>query len=66
MKNLKIILVILSFISFSSCSKSDDNLQEIECGTHSGNQLYKGPRGGCYYYNTNDNKTYVDECECDC
>jgi hypothetical protein len=36
------------------------------CGTHNGHQLYKGPNGGCYYYNSNGNKTYVDASECHC
>lgn len=29
-----------------------------------GRQLHVGPRGGCYYYNSNGNKTYVDRSEC--
>lgn len=85
MKNLKIILVIASFISLSSCSITDDNIvatqhtssntsstntdssdTETACGFHNGNQLYKGPEGGCYYYNSNGNKTYVDRSECNC
>jgi hypothetical protein len=36
------------------------------CGTHSGHQLYKGSSGGCYYINSNGNKTYVDASECHC
>lgn len=36
------------------------------CGIHNGKQLYTGPRGGCYYINSNDNKTYVDRSECNC
>lgn len=36
------------------------------CGTHNGHQLYKGSSGGCYYYNSNGNKTYVDASECHC
>jgi len=39
---------------------------EWECGTHNGNTLYTGPEGGCYYYNSNGNKTYVEREECDC
>lgn len=58
-------LVILSalFLATLSCSKSDD---AASCGTHNGNQLYKGPQGGCYYINSNGNKTYVDASECNC
>ena len=29
-----------------------------------GRQLHIGPRGGCYYINSNGNKTYVDRSEC--
>ncbi|MDJ1483487.1 PKD domain-containing protein [Cytophagaceae bacterium YF14B1] len=36
------------------------------CGTHNGKPLYKGPQGGCYYINSNGNKTYVDRSECKC
>ncbi|MCS3800173.1 hypothetical protein [Niastella sp. OAS944] len=36
------------------------------CGTHNGKQLYKGSDGGCYYINSNGNKTYVDRNECHC
>ena len=27
---------------------------------------YKGPRGGCYYFNSNGNKTYVSRSQCSC
>ena len=37
-----------------------------DCGKHKGKQLYKGPRGGCYYINSKGNKTYVDKSECNC
>jgi hypothetical protein len=36
------------------------------CGNHNGNSLYIGPQGGCYYYNRNGNKTYVDRSKCRC
>lgn len=39
---------------------------EWPCGTHNGNQLITGERGGCYYINKNGNKTYVDRSECSC
>lgn len=29
-----------------------------------GRVLHRGPRGGCYYINSNGNKTYVDRSEC--
>ncbi|WP_420571934.1 hypothetical protein [Kordia sp.] len=80
MKNLKIVLITLSFISLLACSSTDDSIDtdlgttgsssdvdtEIKCGFHNGNQLWKGPQGGCYYYNSSGNKTYVDRDECDC
>ena len=40
--------------------------EEWPCGTHNGNQLRTGERGGCYYINSNGNKTYVDRSECHC
>ena len=33
-------------------------------GTYNTNILYLGPRGGCYYINSNNNKTYVDRSFC--
>lgn len=57
-------------VSFNSCDSSEDEdietRTEWECGTHNGNTLYTGPQGGCYYYNSNNNKTYVDRSECNC
>jgi hypothetical protein len=40
---------------------------EWPCSTYNGNQLRTGPKGGCYYINSNGNKTYVDRdfCRCD-
>lgn len=40
--------------------------EEWPCGTHKGNQLITGPKGGCYYINSNRNKVYVDRSECSC
>lgn len=37
-----------------------------KCRTHNGKTLWTEPRGGCYYYNSNGNKTYVDRSECNC
>lgn len=46
---------------------SENNPTQTDlCGYHNGEKLYKGPRGGCYYLNSNGNKTYVDRGECDC
>jgi hypothetical protein len=40
--------------------------EEWPCGTHNGSQLTTGKKGGCYYINSNGNKTYVDRSECNC
>jgi uncharacterized membrane protein len=69
------ILIIASSFAFSvSCSSGNDTavddstaaVADWKCGTHNGNQLWTGPKGGCYYYNSNNNKTYVDKSECSC
>lgn len=57
--------------SLSSCTQpiSDDSQADADewvCGAYKGKPLYSGPRGGCYYYNSHGNKTYVDRSECDC
>lgn len=36
------------------------------CGYYNGHLLYKGPKGGCYYFNKNGNKSYVDKYLCKC
>lgn len=65
-------ILFLSLLSFVSCDSENDNsldseqLDEWKCGFHNGNQLWTGPRGGCYYKNSNGNKTYVDRSECSC
>lgn len=53
------------------CTSSENDpdstaLKEWKCGTHNGKQLWTGPRGGCYYYNSKRNKVYVDRNECNC
>ena len=71
MKKLTIIFILLIGLStFISCDSNEEEYIETrtewECGTHNGNTLFTGPEGGCYYYNSNDNKTYVDRSECSC
>lgn len=80
MKNkYTLILIVIGFMSFTfnACSENEVEPISIEdedietqservCGTHNGNTLYTGPQGGCYYYNSNGNKTYVDRSECNC
>lgn len=36
------------------------------CGTYNGKTLFKGSDGGCYYINSNGNKTYVTRSFCNC
>lgn len=73
MKKIILILILGFFIQFNlSCSGSEstptDDIEHTvpdwKCGTHNGKQLWTGPRGGCYYINSNGNKTYVDRSEC--
>jgi|TARA_B110000259_G_C13753033_1_gene297407 hypothetical protein len=72
MKKLKYLLIIV-FLIILSCGGNDDDVNsnsetqtEWKCGFHNGKQLWTGPRGGCYYNNSNGNKTYVDRSECNC
>ncbi|WP_428740159.1 hypothetical protein [Tenacibaculum sp.] len=77
MKKLIIILSLILYVSCSTSSNSDENnlldenthedsASEWKCGTHNGKTLWTGPKGGCYYYNSKGNKTYVDRSECHC
>ncbi len=50
----------------SSKGKKADAANDEPCGRYKDKQLYKGPKGGCYYINDNNNKTYVDRGECKC
>ncbi len=72
MKNIFLSSLLVFLFSFTLACEKDENNSEIYesnyegCGTHNGHTLYKGPEGGCYYYNSNGNKTYVDRSECNC
>ncbi|MCD8401383.1 hypothetical protein [Tenacibaculum finnmarkense] len=57
-------LFILAYV-FNSCS-DDKTIKDWKCGIHNGKTLWKGSEGGCYYYNDNENKIYVDRAECKC
>ncbi len=59
-----LILTMLLVVSFYACETPDTSIDS--CGYHNGHELFKGPKGGCYYINDNGNKTYVDRSECDC
>jgi endonuclease G, mitochondrial len=39
---------------------------EAVCRLYNGKPLYIGPKGGCYYINSNNNKTYIDRALCGC
>ena len=45
---------------------SHGGASEWVCGSYKGHTLYSGPQGGCYYYNSSGNKTYVDRSNCNC
>ena len=61
------ILVLFFSISISGCEDQySDPSGDYPCGYHNGKRLYKGAKGGCYYINSNGNKTYVDRSECNC
>lgn len=68
-KILSLIAISLLLVS-TSCSKKDDpqpaTPTDVPCVIYNGNQLYKGSQGGCYYINSNGNKTYVDRSYCNC
>lgn len=61
---MKYLFLLAAFVSILACEKDDST--SSNCGSHNGNQLYKGPEGGCYYINSNGNKTYVEASECNC
>ncbi len=50
----------------NSSSNSAIGAGDYPCGTYKGHTLYTGPKGGCYYINSNNNKTYVDRSNCNC
>lgn len=74
MRKLSFIIGLCVF--FLSCEKDSDNgnsnggngssKDEWVCGTYNGKTLYTGPRGGCYYYQSDREKTYVDRKHCSC
>lgn len=72
MKRFFLLLVLLS--STLACQKDESTegssltpATDRPCGTYkSGQSLRKGPEGGCYYINSNGNKTYVEKEACKC
>lgn len=68
----KCLQILMCGLLLMACGKSDiapgkKGTREKYCGTYkSGQKLYTGPEGGCYYYNSNGNKTYVERAACNC
>lgn len=69
----KLLLLLVLTIGIGNCGEAttDDPTSpgSITTGSddrcyHNGNRLHEGPQGGCYYINSNGNKTYVDRAEC--
>lgn len=69
-----IMLIIISIFCLIgvSCSKEEtSSSNQNNCGTYtlSNGTVYtvqKGSQGGCYYINSNNNKSYVDDKYCNC
>jgi len=67
MKKIFYPFIVLAIVltSFNSCE-----VEEASCGTKTVSgvvrSLNKGPEGGCYYINSNGNKSYVDRSDCTC
>lgn len=66
MKKLLLVFSLIISATILSCSSSNDEPKERACGTYNGKALFVGPKEGCYYYNSNGNKTYVERKECSC
>lgn len=70
MKKVRLVMMTLMMSLFLfSCEKevnSTTNQTPTNCGWYNGKPTYKGSNGGCYYINSNGNKTYVDAQYCPC
>jgi hypothetical protein len=71
MKKFLLLFVLTAAIFACSDDDSEDTTftyssTTTDCGSHNGKPLHRGSEGGCYYYNSNGNKTYVDRSECKC
>ncbi|WP_343524104.1 hypothetical protein [Pedobacter sp.] len=60
-------------VTLLACSKQNevggdkDTETYTPCGIYkSGQKLYKGSKGGCFYYNSKGNKEYVERSACKC
>ena len=75
-KRFSLAIMVALFAISLSCDKVDDSSSDsssgsssqsdYKCGTYNSHQLWTGSKGGCYYYNSNNNKTYVDRSNCKC
>lgn len=80
-KLLTLLTIAISSVALITCSKDDDKSnnanakgggknnnseQEWVCGEYHGKTLYTGLRGGCYYKQSDGEKTYVDRKYCKC
>ncbi len=69
---LKRILLVFSLLLFGitiSCNKEETSTNSSSCGYYTFSDkttttTYKGSNNGCYYINSNGNKTYVDSKYC--
>jgi hypothetical protein len=64
-------MTIVLALGVAGCSDTSTNSTggtqtEWRCGSYNGHPLWTGPQGGCYYYNSNGNKSYVDRSNCNC
>lgn len=72
--NMRKVTLALLLLALSLGCQKDESTSNLSggssnsaCGTYkSGQKLYKGPEGGCYYINSNGNKTYVEREACKC
>ncbi|MDR7131645.1 hypothetical protein J2X69_004009 [Algoriphagus sp. 4150] len=63
---IKILGFALILMLFSCGGGNDEDYSPNNRCYHNGKSLHLGPQGGCYYINSNGNKTYVDRSECRC
>ena len=60
----KILFLSIAILIISSCDSDSDGDYTTNC-EYNGQELMTGPEGGCYYWNSNGNKTYVDRSCCE-
>ena len=67
---MKKTLLIIFLYSIVSSTLYSCNAEADDCGTRTvsgvARSLNRGPDGGCYYVNSNGNKSYVDRSDCSC